>query len=373
MRSIHEIPILEGRMQPSMFLPLVGKLSVLLLVSAVLVAQAPKKRPVQPATSDLTLALVETVVSKSEMSHMFVNPQRCDQEGNIYFQIDLEPTSGVRKLSPKGQRLANFTASSTMDFQVWHALRFAIAPDGTLYQLADQSNGPERLVLTFDKGGNYKSAVKLEPAPGFQYLSTTQIAAFASGELLISGEKYNLRPPRLKLPFTGIFDSNGTFRKEVTLSDDDELSKMIASGDPRVIGEHETHRAIDLSQAEGSGDGNVYLMRWMSPAIIYAISPAGEVIRRFTVDPGSPDYVPDNMQIAGERLAILFRDDQGHRNVLKVVDLEGHEMATYNVPNGQNGYPEFGAFACYSINPERFTFMSSDDDGFVGFQVAEPR
>jgi len=50
---------------------------------------------------------------------------------------------------------------------------------------------------------------------------------------------------------------------------------------------------------EAGSDGNLYLMRRLSPVILYAISPAGEIIRRFTVDPGEADYMPTGLQIAG--------------------------------------------------------------------------
>jgi len=38
--------------------------------------------------------------------------------------------------------------------------------------------------------------------------------------------------------------------------------------------------AVDKSAAVAGDDGLVYLMRATSPAIVYAISPAGEVIRK---------------------------------------------------------------------------------------------
>ena len=55
------------------------------------------------------------------------------------------------------------------------------------------------------------------------------------------------------------------------------------------------NRAIELGLMEAGNDGNLYLMRRLSPAILSAISPAGEVIRRFTVDPGEADYMPTGL------------------------------------------------------------------------------
>jgi hypothetical protein len=54
--------------------------------------------------------------------------------------------------------------------------------------------------------------------------------------------------------------------------------------------------------------------------------------------------------------------------ILKVVDLEGHELATYDV-----GTPDLGiAFVCFAP-PEKFTFLTKTPDNFLGFSVAEPR
>lgn len=94
-------------------------------------------------------------------------------------------------------------------------------------------------------------------------------------------------------------------------------------------------------------------MRRLSPAIVYAISPAGEVVRRFTIDPQNPDYMPLVLHTSGNRIAILFREPQTRQELIKTIDLEGREIATYE--ERMNGtYGELGsAFACYSQNPER--------------------
>ena len=84
-----------------------------------------------------------------------------------------------------------------------------------------------------------------------------------------------------------------------------------------------------MGRAEAGDDRNIYVMRKTSPAIVYAISPGGEVLRRFTVDPGDTSYSPFVMQVAGGRIAILFLEPQTQKEIINVPDLEGHELATY--------------------------------------------
>lgn len=57
-------------------------------------------------------------------------------------------------------------------------------------------------------------------------------------------------------------------------------------------------------------DGNLYLMRPLSPAIIYVISPNGSVLRRFTVDPGDESLQPSEMHVSTDRLALSFQHPQ---------------------------------------------------------------
>ena len=57
-----------------------------------------------------------------------------------------------------------------------------------------------------------------------------------------------------------------------------------------------------------------------------------------------------------------------------MIDLEGHEVSDYENGVVKDGDTVFGgAFACYAQNPERFTFLFTSDDGYLGFRNATPR
>ena len=320
------------------------------------------------------LTLAEDHIIKSEVAGFFVDPIKCDADGDIFLMTNTDATSGVHKLNSKGERLANFVASSGTDLSAHGVSYFSVDKDGNVYQIAYLQKPPYRAVLVYNKDGSYKAGIKLDAPPGYPAWAPGQIAVFGSGDFLIAGSKTD--PDTLvSVPFTSIFSSNGTLKRELNLSDDADIKKMAESADARVIPPDHSfgNRAVDLGEAETGEDGNVYLMRRLSPAIVYAITPAGEAVRRFIVDPQNTDLIPVAMHVAGSRIAILFRDPQTRKEVLRITDLEGSDIAAYE-ERMKGTYGELGsAFACYSQNPDRFTFLFTDDNGYLGFHIAEPR
>jgi len=127
---------------------------------------------------------------------------------------------------------------------------------------------------------------------------------------------------------------------------------LAASGDARVSCTTNSYanQAVEFGQSEAADDGNVYRMRWITPTIFYAISPEGKVVRRFVVDPGDEGFAPVAMHIASNRIAVLSFHEQTKEKRMKIVDLEGHEIATYKEAriDGKTKNDFLGlAFACY--------------------------
>ena len=61
---------------------------------------------------------------------------------------------------------------------------------------------------------------------------------------------------------------------------------------------------------------------------------------------------------------------------MKIVDLEGHEIATYDEmrAGGKATHGLLGtAFACYRVNPQRFTFLTTRGGDRIEIQAAEGR
>jgi len=313
----------------------------------------------------------ELMKINSEFAEVFLEPLRCDADGNLYLRTDPSGVGAIHKLNGKGEQVALFEPTST-DIKIDFPASFAIAPDGIVYQLII-AHEITRYVFAYNRDGSVKSQIKLQK-PGLAFFPST-IAVFTNGDLLLSGLEHDKdRNNQVMWPFTGIFSPDGTLRRELTLKDDLSIHDMAASGDPKVTSPESPsgNRAVSLGAVETGADGNVYLMRRLSPAIFYAISPGGSV-RRFEVDPGQQDFLPSAMHVVGNRIAILFWQPQTHEEILKVVDLQGREIATYDEAAEKDGGHALGlAFICYTTTPERFTFLETMDDNKLGLITATP-
>lgn len=332
-----------------------------------------KEQQTKQLSSTLHLTPVETITAPSEVAAGFAQ-LGCDSDGNLYLGSD-SPAPGVRKLNTKGELVALFQPDANPDVKVWGSGSFAVTLDGELYNWVGAKTEITRYVLVFKPDGTYKSAIKLQP--GFPWIPAS-LAVFANGTLLITGQEYDVDRSKPMLPFTAIFSADGRLLKEVSLEDDERLHGMAVAHDPHVSSSMNPtgNRAVSWGQMEAAKDGNIYVMRWQSPAIIYAVSPGGAVVRRFTVDPGRDDLMPVKMHIAGNRMAILFTQRQTNEKIMRVVDLEGQELATYDELREQ-GKPKLGtlgsAFACYTVKPERFTFLVTTDDHRIQLKQVEGR
>jgi hypothetical protein len=320
------------------------------------------------------LAVVQTVEAPAETIGT-VGDLTCDHDGYIYLgTADPYAPDAVHKLNSKGEKVASFQSDANPDLKIDVSLSFALGPSGELYQLVFPKE-ITRYVFVYKPDGTFKSAIKLQP--GFPWHPSV-LAVFPQGSLLVSGLEYDRdRKNSVMWPFNGIFSSDGTLLREVKLEDDETLHDLAGAGDARVTSptNPSANHAIQFSKMEAAADGNIYVMRWTNPAIFYAVSPGGEVLRRFTVDPGDASLRPVTMHVSGSKIAVLFAQKEREEEIAEIVDLEGHAVATYRQSSG-DGKPKYGlglAFACYSENPERFTFLSSGNDSKLKFLIAEPR
>ena len=254
---------------------------------------------------------------------------------------------------------------------------FTLNADGSLYGLVFPHSYDRDLFL-FNKDGSYKSKVTLAAA---RVWSPSLFVTLNSGNFMATGQKWS-KAEKTYVPFTGIFSSDGTLLKELSLDDDESIHQMAVRGDSRVTpstapGYSAINYAISRGAMQVGSDGNVYLLRALNPAVIYAISPGGEVERRFTVDPGDPSLIVASMKLSGGRIATLFRKSSGDESiqgpVIEVVDLEGNKISTYKEPV-LDGRAAFGwMLACYSDNPEQFTFLDWTKEQKLVLKTIEPR
>jgi hypothetical protein len=319
------------------------------------------------------LVRVQTITAASEEAEALFSPEVCDEDGNFYFPKQIVEMPAIHKLNPKGRTIASFEPSAKPDVPVNVTPWYAVERDGgNLYQLV-LTQGPDKYIYVYKSDGRFKSAVKLEAGFMFQ---ASKLATFPNGEFLISGDKFDTDKRAAIWPFTGIFAADGRLIKQVDLEDDTSLHDMAAAGDNRVVRAEapQSNLAINFGALEVGEDGNAYLMRWTNPAIFYAISAGGEVVRRFTVDPGDLGYRPRGFQLAKNRVSVLFWNRETDDRTMRVVDVEGNDVATYDDP--KNERPRDGglglSFACYTENPTRWTFFESDDEHRLQLQTVEP-
>jgi len=294
------------------------------------------------------LSLATITTSPSETASGYGHPLLCDANGNLYLHAERLGVWAVRKLNPKGELLTLYTSDSNPSLQLDAAAQFWARPDGEVYQIVYPRGVPQRDVFVYKADGTYESKIELQVKWMF---FPAAIAVYPSGNMLITGESHDPKSPE-RVPFTGLFSGSGKL-----------LKVLWPEGDEYI----ET-RSVNWSQMAAAKDGNIYVMRWNYPATVYAIADGGAVVRKFNIDPGSAGYRPSHMQITGDRLAVLFFKPHEKDKLVKIVDLEGRELATYDASNNLGA-----AFACYTLNPERFLFLTANDDHKIELRWAAVR
>jgi hypothetical protein len=238
---------------------------------------------------------------------------------------------------------------------------FAVRPNGGVAMM--HLDGGTKVVDNFGPDGKRESPVRLDrpPTPFFPM----QIAVFRSSEILIAGLQFR---PGYKAS-TAVYDSSGHLVKQFELDGDAEIERAIEVGDPRHgRAPGQGNETVARSVAITGDDGFVYLMRPTSPATVYVISPAGEVIRKIVVraptDTGSPDF---GIRVVKNRLMAKFS-----RECDDVLILNSCRGTVYTVVNATTGQKladyetettTAGPIACYAPDPDRFFTFSIGADG----------
>jgi hypothetical protein len=275
-------------------------------------------------------------------------PTTCDEQGRLYVKvIGAGPgmVGPLFRLSSKGVVEAEFDTSGAL------INRYAVRSDGGVIMM--HSDGASKFVDNFAPDGMREFSVRLErpPTPFFP----SQLAVFHSGEILISGLQYH---PGYKAS-TAIYDPTGRLVKQLVLDGDAEIERAIAKD---TGAQQQEIGVVDTSVAITGDDGLVYLMRATSPAVVYAISAAGDAIRKIAVSaPGNTGLPYFGIRVVKNRLAVQFRRncdsnvDSCRRSIYAVVDATtGKSLAAYEADKDVAG-----PIACYSPDPDRFFIFST--------------
>ena len=310
-----------------------------------------------PLTAQTKTLVVKSRVATSIPSDgNFALPTACDEQGRLYVKV-VKSSPGMvgplLRLSAKGVLETEFDTEGAL------VNIFAVRPNGGVAML-HLDKGTE-VVDNFGPDGKRESPVRIErpPEPFFP----KQVAVFHSGEMLIAGLQFHAGYKAS----TAIYDPTGHLVKQFVLDGDAEIERAIEVGDARYTrAPREGNEPASRSVAITGDDGLVYLMRATSPATVYVISPAGEVIRKIAVgaptDTGLPDFW---LRVAKNKLAIKFSrscDSAVHLSscrgtIYTVVDATtGQRLANYEAGDAA------GLIACYSPDPDRFFALSISSD-----------
>jgi hypothetical protein len=322
---------------------------LIVLVASVLVGAANAQLAV--------LRVEKTVVSKATFgsNDTVAGGATCDSGGNIYVRVfDPAKQEGrpVLMFDGAGALQAKFRSPHLAKL-VGPEIPFAVLQNGGIVT-ADWEY-PDIYVVRFSADGRYESEVKLNFTGFFPY----QLAVFPSGELLVSGIERERQAHSVDRAFTAIFDKSGHLIKRLKLEGDEEIDQAIELGDSRYAQEGgHGNFAVESGGLSTGEDGNVYLERSTSPAIVYVISSSGNVIRKLNVAPSTSGDRPFEMQLSKGKLAFVFDGWLGSRSSgnpsLVVVDAaNGDKLEDMGA---EGGIGLFG-LACYASESDRFTFV----------------
>ena len=311
-----------------------------------------------PSSLGSTLALhaTSTMNVASEMGGAFMNPSKCDADGNLYirkYASDRPLLGPVVKIDPDGKRIARFDPVAFSQLALDRADTFSPAPDGGVYQIAQSGIlKPQIYVLHFSSDGSPSSPTRLDAD-----LEVYTFAAFADGTFLVSGMQRDVQNKNDRgRNFTAVFSADGRELAQLSFAEVPGAAKPAARAEVPKAGQKDAEKAapsLDLSDAEVGSDGNLYVMRRASPALVYVIAPSGKIMKTIKVDSPLPDAAPTAFHVSLNRLAISFWNEAGERQSVVVVDAQtGRKIATYADPGGLGA-----SFACYSANEGVFTFL----------------
>ncbi len=274
-------------------------------------------------------------------------PSKCDADGNLYirkYAMDRPLLGPVVKIDPKGKRTVLFDPAAFPQLGLDRADEFSPASDGGLYQIAQ--NGvvkPRIYVLRFSSDGSPSSPTLLDA--DFEVYT---FAAFATGNFLVSGVRrdYQNKNDRGR-NFSAVFSADGRELAQLSFQDVQGPAKAGAKDAEKPA------PMLDLADAEVGSDGNLYVMRGSSPALIYVIAPSGKIMQTIKVAAPLAGSVPNGFHVSGNQLAISFSNEDDQIKTIAVADAQtGRKIASYSDTTGMGT-----SFACYSANEGVFTFL----------------
>ncbi|SPE40449.1 exported hypothetical protein [Candidatus Sulfotelmatobacter sp. SbA7] len=337
---------------------------------------APAKIPVSGSSiyePTIALQISSTMNVVSEMGGAVMSGTKCDGDGNLYirkYATDRPLLGPVVKIDPDGKRVALFDPVAFSQLALDRADAFSPASDGGMYQVAQSGVLKPRIyVLHFSSDGSASLPTLLAAD-----LEVYTFAAFASGNFLVSGVERDLQNKNDRgQNFTAVFSADGRELAELSFEESrgprNAGAKSGAGGRQQAAAQtkaqteaqnevqNDAEKAtpgLDLADAEVGSDGNLYVMRRSSLALVYVIAPSGKIMQTLKIAAPLPGTAPSAFHVSGNRLAISFGNEESQSQTIVVADAQtGRKIASYSDPTGLGT-----SFACYSANEGVFTFLN---------------
>ena len=277
-----------------------------------------------------------------------VGRTRCDAAGNLYSNISdnaIPPSYVLTEFSRNGAVLKQLDPSSVIPGFTQTAL--SVLPDGAIFVVGTtQFPHIGVYVIGFSTQGLLASKVELQTTP----FGPTQFVAFPTGELLVSGV-------RKTKPVTQLFNADGSLLKDIYEPEDEGFYQRAEAGELKDTQLGGGNTAVWRGDAVLGSDGNAYLLRSASPALIYVISHSGVVLDKLKLESPYPGLAPRSIKAAPGKLAVSFLKEGMTLGLIKIITTAGKEVALYSsdTPGAYPGLP-----GCY--NGSSFVFLSRPED-----------
>lgn len=336
------------------------------------------------SSQEIPLRVRSAIAVTGEFAGIFMMPLKCNSKGDIYvrgYQPGDILAAPVVKFSNEGKRVAAYSLRSVSGFEkAGDAVNFEVTPRGEVFLLVTKS-ATERGLVRFHEDGRFDKYIPLDA-----FFDPNHIAAFSTGELLITGIRFSQEKPTAPgEPLTALFDRSGRLLRELRLEGDvnfeeKESAKTAVpteSGPEKVLeirdtGEEDRYSAVTLGAAFAADDGNVYLLRAGKAPLLYQVTAGGET-KPISIPPPREGFRLLSIKVAGGRAVLALEESGGGsqrrpappRQLLSLVDLAtGEKLLDYVVPAGT------GAFACYS--PDALTFLGSGQNQTLTLKKLTP-
>lgn len=341
----------------------------------------------------------ETIPLEHYLQFWGAHQLQCDSDGNFYMLAHSAEDSSkdyLLRVSANGEEITQIDPRSVPELRGLRISRvFTPGPQGEVFLMAskDVSEGKnpqeeashqaggetgrkvEAYVLSFGRGGNLVSTAKLEFP-----VEPKAIAAFESGELLVSGVLSSFQRDSERVgrePFTGIFNREGLLLKKVDLAGSAKIPPELSNTQDRGAGADPLD-ATDVSKAGSVDNGSVYLMQQLlQTSVFLLISPDGKVVRKIEVSPPERARLHEVRFADGKLMAMFMRTMQLPGNPKGVLATESEVFRIVNIENGEKTAeyerrrPFIGDLACYTS--DMFTFLRVGENRRLELVRAETR